>query len=187
MKFNAKSISGSYSIDLEPFRDDRGSFARAFCQAEFAANGLPTTFEQMNLSRNPDKHTFRGFHYQMPPHEEGKLIRCVKGRILDLAIDIRPNSPTFGICEAVEVSAESGNMFYVPAGCAHAFLTLEDNCDVLYMATRSYAPGVERGICWKDDSFDIDLPAQPALISEKDTSWPAFDADRHRQEWEASQ
>ncbi|WP_019530923.1 dTDP-4-dehydrorhamnose 3,5-epimerase [Dasania marina] len=183
MKFKREIIADVQLISLDPMVDERGFFARAFCEKEFAEQGLPTHFEQMNLSRNPKKHTLRGFHFQLPPYQEGKLVRCVAGSIYDIAVDVRPQSPTFGQACGAYLSAEEGNMFYVPEGCAHAFISLEDNTDVLYMATQSYRPGVEQGIAYNDPFIKIELPVVPALISDKDSDWPTFDIPAHEKSW----
>lgn len=186
MDFVKNKISGLVTILALPISDERGSFARAFCQKEFQAVGLPTVFEQMNLSKNPFKHTFRGFHFQHDPFAEGKLMRCVSGKIIDYCIDLRPDSETFLEWFGTELSAEKGNMLFVPAGCAHAFLTLSDNTDVFYMATASYNPEAEGGIKFDDPEFDIQYPVEPKHLSEKDLNWPLFNKISYVEEMKES-
>lgn len=186
MKFRAECLPGVVSIELEPFRDERGAFARTFCAREFGAAGLPTTFAQMNLSRNPRARTLRGAHFQLPPHGEGKLVRPQRGSLFDVAIDLRPDSPTFGRWFGAELRAEAGNALYVPPGCAHAFVTLEPDTDVFYMATAAYVPGVERGVRWNDPAVGIAWPVAPELVSAKDRSWPSLDLLAHAAAWRAA-
>ena len=187
IKFQAEFIPGLFSIELDPFTDERGSFARVFCEREFAAAGLPTRFEQANLSTNPHRATLRGVHFQLPPHCEGKLLRAQRGAIYDVAIDLRPSSPTFGQSFGKVLDSAAGSMLYVPAGCGHAFLTLEPNTEVLYMATHSYVPGAERGIRHDDPAFTLGWPIAPAVISAKDANWPDFDATAHRRMWDSAE
>lgn len=186
MKFQPEDIPGLVSIELQPFRDERGAFARVFCEREFAAAGLPVRFEQVNLSVNPHRGTLRGAHFQLPPHSEGKLMRAQRGRIFDVAIDLRPESPAFGRWFGKVLDAASGSMLYVPEGCAHAFLTLEPDTEVLYMATRSYVPGAERGIRFDDPAFSVTWPVVPEVVSAKDAGWPDIDLDTHARDWRAA-
>ena len=183
MRFNKTPVSDLWLIELEPFEDDRGQFARAYCEQEFSRHGLPDQWAQMNLSRNPARGTLRGFHYQLPPHGEGKLIRSVNGSIFDMAIDMRPHSPSYGQFFGCELSSDMGNALFIPAGCAHAFVTLEDNVQVFYMATQPYVPNSEHGIRFNDPSFDIKLPIEVVKISDKDASWPLFEQEAHEQAW----
>jgi len=183
MNFNKTPIKNMFSIELEPFQDERGEFARSYCQREFEDAGISASFKQTNISRNPAKYTFRGFHFQLPPNGESKLIRCETGRIFDVGIDMRPDSPSYLQWYGTTLTAEKGNMLFVPKGCAHAFLTLEPNTSVFYMATEFYSPNMERGIRHDDPFFNINWPVEREIISEKDNSWPNFDPHTHEQEW----
>jgi dTDP-4-dehydrorhamnose 3,5-epimerase len=174
MLFTETSLPGAYVIDLERRVDERGFFARAWCRRELAEHGLVTEVAQCNLSSNDRAATLRGMHYQEPPHAEVKLVRCVRGAIFDAIVDLRDGSPTFGDWLGVELSAENGRMLYVPEGFAHGFETLVDDTDVYYQASASYAPGAEGGLRWDDPAIGIDWPLPPAVVSEKDASWPDF-------------
>jgi dTDP-4-dehydrorhamnose 3,5-epimerase len=168
MVFRETELQGAFLIDLERHEDERGFFARTFCEKEFAARGLRTRYPQCNVSHNKTAHTLRGMHWQAAPHEEAKVIRCTSGAVWDVVIDIRPGSPTFMRHIAVELSATAGTMLYVPEGLAHGFLTLQDNTDVFYMMSESYAPESARGARWNDPAFGIEWPAPVAVISERD-------------------
>lgn len=174
MIFETTPIPGVYTIGVEKREDERGFFARGWCQREFVEHGLPDRFAQMNISHNRRRHTLRGFHYQLAPNQEDKLLRCVRGAIFDVVIDLRPDSPTFMRSFSVELSAANYRTVLVPKGCANAFLTLADNTEVIYLVSEFYAPAAERGVRWNDPAFAIDWPAVPAVISEKDASWPDF-------------
>jgi dTDP-4-dehydrorhamnose 3,5-epimerase len=174
MIFDALEITGSYVVALEKRSDDRGFFARAWCRDEFNDHGLPNRMVQMNISFNRSKHTLRGFHYQLAPYQEDKLLRCVRGAVYDVVLDLRPNSPTFMRHTAVELSAANHHMLLVPKGCANAFLTLTDGTEVTYLVSEFYTPAAERGVRWNDPTFHVDWPSQPAVISDKDRSWPDF-------------
>ena len=175
MKFVATEIPGAYVVELQPFADERGFFARAWCKREFESNGLAGDAAQMNISFNRRKHTLRGFHYQASPHQEDKLLRCVRGAVHDVLIDLRPDSPTYKRHIALLLSATDYRMLLVPKGCANAFLTLNDDCEVTYLVSQFYAAQAERGVRWNDPAFNIAWPvAEPAVISEKDRNWPDF-------------
>lgn len=174
MKFEKTSLKDAYIIDLEKRGDERGFFARTFCADEFKKHGLNTNFVQCNMSYSKDKYTLRGFHYQIDGAEEAKLIRCTKGAILDIIIDIRPDSPSYGQHISVELTEENHRMLYVPEGFAHSFITLVEDIEVFYMVSEFYTPGKERGIRWNDPSFDIEWPTKDPIISEKDSNWPDF-------------
>lgn len=175
MKFSKTSLADVYVIDLEKREDERGFFARAWCQKEFADQGLDSNFVQANLSFNNTKGTLRGMHYQVAPYEETKLIRCIRGAIYDLIIDLRPQSPTYKQSFGVELTPENRKMFCVPKGFAHGYLTLQDNTEVLYQVSEFYTPGSERGIRWNDPAFNLKWPKMANLIlSEKDQNWPDF-------------
>ena len=175
MIFSEGPLSGPYVIDLEKHRDSRGFFARAYCQREFAEHGLAQDMVQTNVSFSEKRGTLRGMHYQNPPHQEAKLIRCTRGRLYDVIVDVRPGSDTYGQWMGVELSAESHRMFYVPEGFAHGFLTLEDETEAVYQVSAFYAPGAEQGLRYDDPALGIEWPAAVRVISEKDRSWPAFD------------
>lgn len=180
MKMTETPIIGAWHIEATPFVDQRGSFTRTFCQRTFAAHGLETTFVQCNLSRNRHKATLRGLHLQTGEQSEVKLVRAVSGRIFDVAVDLRPDSPSFLRWHGIELSAGQQNAFYIPRGCAHGFITLEDNSDLLYQVSHEYAPGHERGYRWDDPAFAIDWPLQPEIISDKDRANADFQLNQAR-------
>jgi dTDP-4-dehydrorhamnose 3,5-epimerase len=162
-------------IDLQKHGDDRGFFARVFCQDEFADHGLPRDMVQMNLSYSAMKGTVRGLHYQVAPHEEAKYIRCTRGAVYDVTVDVRPSSPTFKQWMGVELTQENYRMVYVPEGCAHGYLTLVDDSEVNYQVSAFYAPEAERGLRYDDPAIAIEWPTDVRVVSEKDRSWPAFE------------
>ena len=174
MKFTETKLSGAFIIDVNRLSDERGFFARSWCEDEFAAHGIAMPPQQANLSFNPRRGTLRGMHYQLPPYEETKLVRCTRGAILDVIVDLREESPTFGQWIGVELTADSYRMLFVPGRFAHGFLTLEDNTDVCYQVSAKYTPGAERGLRWDDPAIGIRWPFEPALISEKDRAHPDF-------------
>ena len=176
MIFKETYLKGAFVIGLKKFEDERGFFARAWCQKEFEEHGLTSQVVQANLSNNPQKGTLRGMHYQLPPYEETKLVRCIKGAILDVIIDLRPNSSTYKQWFGVELTAENRKMLFVPEGFAHGFQTLADNSEVFYQVSQFYQPGAERGIRWNDRAIGIEWPMiEMRLVSAKDQSWPDFD------------
>ena len=174
MKFTETKLSGAFIIELEPFVDLRGSFARTFCANEFAAHGLNTNMPQSNLSISGPKYTLRGMHYQVDGAEEAKLLRCQKGAILDTIIDIRKDSETYCQWIQVELTDKNNTMLYVPEGFAHGFITLEENCEVFYQVSEFYTPGKEKGIRWNDPLFNISWPTDAPVLSEKDANHPNF-------------
>jgi len=174
VKFHPLGLPGLYRIDLEPLADERGFFARTFCAREFAAAGLDDRLVQASLSWNPRRGTLRGLHWQAAPHAEAKVVRCVRGRIWDVLVDVRPGSPTFRRHVALELGAESRAAVYVPPGVAHGFLTLEDDCEVHYQMSEFHAPETARGARYDDPAFGIAWPAPVRVVSERDRSWPAF-------------
>jgi dTDP-4-dehydrorhamnose 3,5-epimerase len=177
MIFTQTELPGAYLVDLEKREDERGFFARGWCQSEFRQHGLPDRVAQVNISYNRHKHTLRGFHYQVAPSQEDKLLRCTRGAVHDVMIDLRPDSPTYMRHINVELSATNYRMLLVPKGCANAFLTLQDGTEVTYLVSEFYAPSTERGVRWDDPAFGIRWPvAEPAVISDKDRSWPDFNA-----------
>lgn len=175
MKFHPTPLSSAFVIELEKKGDERGFFARAFCEKEFALHGLPTHFVQMNNSLSAQKGTLRGLHYQLPPMEEVKIVRCIRGSLWDVILDIREDSKTFGHYFGAILSADNRNMMVVPKGFAHGFITLEENTEALYMVSQFYAPEHERGIRWNDPQFKIAWPLDPAVISDKDAGHKDFD------------
>jgi dTDP-4-dehydrorhamnose 3,5-epimerase len=179
MQFNDTPLSGAYTIDLERKGDDRGFFARLFCTEEFSQAGLINNFVQINNSLTGKKGTLRGMHYQLPPSAEVKVVRCIKGSLYDVILDLRPDSPTFGQWFGDTLSAENRRMMYVPQGFAHGFITLEDNTEAFYLVSSTYAPDLERGIRYNDPRFAIEWPLEPLELSEKDANWRDFDPDWH--------
>lgn len=167
-------LRGAFVVELVPNVDDRGFFARTFCEREFAENGLPTQFPQCNLSRNRRAGTLRGMHFERLPNLESKLVRCATGAIYDVIIDLRPDSPTRYGWFGVELSREDGRALFVPAGFAHGFLTLREETDVFYHMGDSYRPGSARGFRYDDPYFAIRWPSSPTVISERDATYPDF-------------
>jgi dTDP-4-dehydrorhamnose 3,5-epimerase len=179
MIFTATPIPGAYLIDLEKRGDDRGFFARAFCAKEFAAHQLVTQFVQVNNSLSAQKGTLRGMHYQLAPKAETKLVRCIRGALYDLILDLRQGSPTFGQSFGAELSADNRRMMYVPKGFAHGFLTLADDTEAFYFVDEVYAPECERGIRWNDPRFHLAWPTAPVVLSDKDANQRDFDPAWH--------
>ena len=172
MRFLSTSVDGVHLVEIEAQSDERGSFARLYCPEEFAAAGIPFMPRQTSLSRNNRRLTLRGLHYTTEP--EAKLVRCTRGRIFDVAVDVRAGSPTFRRWCGYELDALGARALYVPAGVAHGFLTLEDDCDVLYQIDRIYRPGFDTGMRWDDPAFGIVWPAQPQVIHPRDAAFPDF-------------
>lgn len=169
------TVDGVHEIALEPHEDERGSFARIFCRREFDASGLDSTVAQCNLSANRKRGTLRGLHYRAAPSEEAKVVRCVQGAIYDVAVDLRPGSPTRLRHHAAELSADNGLALYVPPGCAHGFQTLEDDSVVLYLMTDFYQPELGRGVRWNDPAFAIPWPIEDPVMLDRDREYPDFD------------
>lgn len=178
MHFEPVGLLGAWKILTEPHEDERGSFARVFCEREFADRLLPTRFPQCNLSRNRQRGTLRGMHYQAAPHREAKLVRCVAGAIHDVIVDLRPQSPTRGRWVGVDLTSRGGEALYVPPGFGHGFLTLEDETDVFYHMGEFFVAEAARGFRWDDPAFAISWPFAPVVMSERDQSYPDFDASR---------
>jgi dTDP-4-dehydrorhamnose 3,5-epimerase len=176
VRFTQTPLRGAYLIDLEPHPDERGFFARTFCAREFEEHGLSPVVVQANMSFNRRKGTLRGMHYQLPPAAEAKLVRCTRGAIHDVIVDLRPDSPTHLQGFGVELSADNRTALYVPEVFAHGFQTLEDETEVAYQVSEFYAPGQERGIRHDDPALAIEWPLPVSVISEKDRSWPPFSA-----------
>lgn len=175
MLFSPTKLADAVLVQLEPRRDERGFFARTFCEREFAAQGLPTRFPQCNLSRNDRKHTLRGMHFQVAPHREAKLVRAVSGAIYDVIVDLRPASPTHLAWEGFELSAERGDALFVPEGFAHGFVTLSDDTDVFYHMSAFYTPEGARGLRHDDPRIGIRWPVTPQVIAARDAEYPDYD------------
>jgi dTDP-4-dehydrorhamnose 3,5-epimerase len=174
MIFTPTELEGAYLIELERRGDERGFFARTYCEREFEAHGLSTRMVQSNTSLSRDRGTLRGMHYQTPPHAEDKLIRCTHGSIYDVIVDIREGSQTFGKWIGVELTAENYRMLYVPKGFAHGFVTLAADVQVSYQVSEFYEPTAERGARYDDPAFGIEWPVVPTVVSDKDGAWPPF-------------
>ena len=178
MDFRATSLKGVVEIDLLPHEDERGFFARSYCWREFEAHGLNPRVVQCNVSYNRTRGTLRGMHYQDGVNREAKLIRCTRGAVYDVAVDIRPGSPTFRRWTAAELRAERGRpsrMLYLPEGIAHGFLTLEDDTEVFYQMSEFYSAEAAKGFRWNDPAFGIEWPEVVRVISERDRTYPDFD------------
>jgi len=174
MEFIETPIVGAFIIESCPHKDERGQFSRLYCENEFEAQGLAPCCAQTNLSVNPHFGTLRGMHFQLSPHEETKLVRCVKGEVWDVIVDIRPASTTFRKVFEISLRAGDNRSLYIPEGCAHGFLTLAPDTEVLYQMGSFFEPGYGSGFRWDDPAFNIQWPEPPSLISEKDLSYPAF-------------
>jgi len=174
LNFKATGLPGAFVIEPECIEDERGFFARVYCEREFAAHGLSLRWVQCNVSYNRLRGTLRGMHFQAPPHEEDKLIRCTRGAIWDVIIDLRADSPAYKRHIGVELSAENRCMVYAPKGFAHGFLTLTDDSEVFYQMSAFYEAGAGRGYRYDDLAFGIDWPAPVVIISERDRSYPDF-------------
>jgi dTDP-4-dehydrorhamnose 3,5-epimerase len=172
MKFLPTRLPGVCIVDLEKHGDDRGFFARSWCRREFEEHGLNPNLVQCSVSFNHKKGTLRGMHYQVTPHEEAKLVRCTRGSICDVAVDLRPTSPAFGKWTAEELTADNGRALYIPGGFAHGFQTLSDNTEVFYQMSEFYHPESARGVRWNDPAFGIIWPIPNPIISERDKNLP---------------
>jgi dTDP-4-dehydrorhamnose 3,5-epimerase len=172
--FRATNLKGVFVIELEKREDDRGFFARSFCREEFQAHGLNLNVAQCNVSFNRKKGTLRGMHFQTAPYEEAKLVRCTRGSMYDVCIDLRTNSPTFKQHFAVVLSAHEHNMIYIPEGFAHGLQTLEDDTEVFYQMSQMYSPESARGVRWNDPAFCIEWPPAERTMTEKDRTYPDF-------------
>lgn len=174
MIFHETDLKGAFILDIEKIEDHRGFFARGWCQKEFEAHHLVSRVKQANISYNKTKGTLRGMHYQVSPYEETKLVRCTKGAIYDVIIDLRPASPTYAQWIGVELAAGNYKMLYVPENFAHGFITLKDDTEVTYQVSQFYTPGSERGIRWDDPAFSIEWPIEVQVVSDKDKNWPDY-------------
>jgi len=174
MKFKETKLKGAYIVEIKKEKDKRGFFARSFCRNEFESNGLNADFVQNNISSNSKKGTLRGMHYQVAPHEEVKLVSCLRGAIYDVIIDMRPSSSTYCRWVTIELTAENYRMLYIPVGFAHGFQTLKDNTVVFYQMSEFYHPKCARGVSWDDSMFSIKWPIKQLIISSKDKSYKSF-------------
>lgn len=172
MIFTETPLHGAFLITLEPYQDERGSFARSFCQNEFEAHGLSPVVSQCNISRNDKRGTLRGMHFQEAPHEEAKLVRCTRGALWDVIVDLRPDSATRGQWFGVELTETSATQLYIPEGFAHGFQTLSDDTEIFYQISNFYAPEAARGLRYNDPALQIDWPLPISSISAKDQNWP---------------
>lgn len=174
MKFLETPLKGAYIIEIEPIEDSRGLFARSWCKREFEAHSLNPEVVQCNISFNIKKGILRGMHYQIKPFEEAKLVRCTRGAIFDVIIDLRADSPTFKDWFAIELTDKNRKMLYIPERFAHGFQTLKDNTEVFYQMSEYYSPDHSRGIRWNDPSFSIQWPEDKRIISKRDQQYPDF-------------
>ena len=174
MRFIELSVQGAYRIEIEPNRDERGLFARTWCVEEFSKQELVSKIVQCSISFNERSGTLRGLHFQAAPFEEAKVVRCTSGAIYDVVLDLRPSSPTFKQWSAIELTASSRQMVYIPRGVAHGFQTLTNSSETLYMVSESYHPESARGVRWNDPAFKVQWPNADRIISHKDQSYPDF-------------
>lgn len=172
MIFTPTPLSGVWEVRPELLEDERGAFARTSCVEEFARRGLPADWSQCSISWNVARHTLRGMHYQAAPYGEHKLVRCTMGRVFDVAVDLRADSPTLCRWHGMELTAANRAALYIPPGVAHGFLTLEDGCEVFYQIREPYQPGAGRGVRWDDPAFAVAWPAAPACIADRDAMYP---------------
>jgi dTDP-4-dehydrorhamnose 3,5-epimerase len=174
MIFHETRLSGAFVVEMKKLGDVRGFFARTFCRREFEAHGLSSNLAQCNVSVNWRKGTLRGMHYQVAPLQEAKLVRCVKGAVYDVIIDLRPQSPTYKEWLGFELTDDDYRMIYVPGDFAHGYLTLTERSEVTYQVNEFYSPEHERGIRWNDPTFGVRWPITPAVVSDKDANHPAY-------------
>jgi len=175
MTFTELSLPGVFVVDADVFSDDRGDFVRGWIREEFASRGLDTSLAQAALARTITRGSIRGMHYQAPPHAEAKLVRTIRGGIFDVAVDLRPDSPTFMRWEGLDLTAENRRAVYLPKGVAHGYQTLTADVEVLYFVSTPYAPDAQRGVRWNDPAFAIEWPlGPPPVIHDRDASYPDF-------------
>ncbi len=174
MRFLPTTVAGVTVVELDSIEDDRGFFARTFCEDVFREAGFAMRVVQANISHNSHALTLRGLHYQEEPYGEPKIVQCVHGRVWDVAVDLRPHSKTYCHWAGMELSPQSRRLHYIPQGCAHGFITLDDNSDIVYLMGAAHAPAAARGVRWDDPAFGISWPAQPLEISERDAGYEDF-------------
>ncbi len=177
MIFTETKLKGAYLIDIQKLEDERGFFARTWCEHEMADHGIDMHIVQANTSLNLKKGTLRGMHFQKSPYEEAKLVRCIRGSIYDVIVDLRTESPTFKKWFGVELTADNYKMIYIPERFAHGFITLEDNSEITYMMSQFYTPGYEAGFRWNDPAINIQWPMNAVVISEKDRNLPELNTN----------
>jgi dTDP-4-dehydrorhamnose 3,5-epimerase len=175
VRFAAAGLAGVYIVELDRLEDERGFFARTFCRDEFAAHGLQSNFVQCNLSFNARKGTLRGLHYQAKPHEEAKLVRCTRGALFDVVVDIRTGSPTYRKWISAELTADNGRMLYVPEGYAHGFQTIADDTEIFYQMGEAHHSASSRGMRWNDSALAIRWPLANPIVSARDAGYPDLD------------
>lgn len=175
MKFTQTKLPGVVVVDLERRSDDRGFFARQWCAEEMVRAGLNPSLSQLNTARSSAAGTLRGIHYQKAPHGEVKLVRCTRGAVFDVAVDLRPGSATFRQWFGIELDADQGRALYIPEGCGHGYITLTEDADLAYQASVPYAPSSATGVRFDDPAFGIDWPVPVKVISAQDRNWPLLD------------
>lgn len=176
MIFRETHLESVLLIDVDPIEDERGFFARSWCAREFGERGLRTSFVQENIGFNDRRGTLRGLHFQDPPHEEAKLVRCTSGAVWDVAVDLRRTSKTYCEWLGVELSADNRSMLYIPEGCGHGYISLSDNAEIRYLTSQFYAPEAAGGARYDDPAFAIEWPVEVVLVSERDRTWPLLEA-----------
>lgn len=174
MEFIETKLKGCIVVQQKKIADNRGHFARAWCQDEFAQHGLNPSMLQLNTGFSHFRGTVRGMHYQAAPHEEAKFVRCTRGAIFDIVVDVRAGSPTHGQWFGIELTADDGAMVYVPEGCAHGYQTLTDGAEMYYLTSARYAPGSATGVRFDDPALGIAWPAPVTIVSDQDRNWPEF-------------
>jgi dTDP-4-dehydrorhamnose 3,5-epimerase len=179
MQFSDTVVAGAMVIDPSPHIDDRGRFMRAWCSREFAEHGLEFLPVQANMGFSRQQGTVRGLHFQVAPALEAKLVRCTRGSMFDVVLDLRSESPSFGRWYGTVLSAENGRMLYVPEGCAHGYQTLEENTEMYYLTSAFYAPSAARGVRFDDPAFKIEWPLAATVVSEQDHNWPLVQGGRN--------
>ena len=172
MRFTETAVAGAKVIDPTPHADDRGRFMRAWCAREFADAGINFVPVQANMGYSVRKGTIRGMHYQTEPAPEAKLVRCTRGAIFDVVLDLRPGSPSYGQWYGTELSAENGRMLFLPEGCAHGCISLQDSTEIYYMTSAYYTPSAAGGVRFDDPAFGIEWPTEATVVSEQDRNWP---------------
>jgi len=175
MKFTPTPVDGAFVLDVKRIGDERGYFGRLWCENEMREQGLVSQIRQSNIGFSPQAGTLRGLHYQRAPHEEVKIVRCTRGSVFDVVVDVRPQSPTFRRWFGIELNPDNASMLYVPEGCATGYLTLEDNSEIYYNTSAFYAPDAATGVRFDDPAFQIDWPREIMVLSDNDKSWPHLD------------
>lgn len=175
MRFVQTEIPDCALVEIEPHEDERGEFARTWCEHEFERAGLPSRLVQCSMSRNYKRGTLRGLHFQLPPSQEGKLVRCTRGAIMDIVVDVRSTSPRYLGHVSVELTADNCRAIFIPPGCAHGFQTLEDETDVFYQMTDVFAPELSAGLRWNDPVLGINWPIDTPIMNNRDRDYPDLD------------